>query len=74
MYDNWTFSTPLSWDTFWFSDLNSILYWSETFVIGESAVELAQIKCVPELNVHVEQDVQRSIFGIPLVTKDVKVE
>jgi hypothetical protein len=41
MYDNWTFSTPLHWDTFWFSDLNSILYWSETFVVGRSAVELA---------------------------------
>lgn len=43
MYDNWTFSTPLLWDTFWFSKLNSILYWSEVFTIGESAVELAQI-------------------------------
>ena len=58
MYDNWTFSTPALWDEFWFSDLNSILYWSEVFTIGESAVELAQIQCVPELNVYREQDVQ----------------
>jgi hypothetical protein len=73
MYDNWTFSTPALWDEFWFSDLNSILYWSETFVVGESAVELAQIQCVPELNVYRDQIVEKSLFGIPLKTKN-KIE
>ena len=42
-YDNWRFSTPEIWDEFWFSEDNSILYWSETFVVGQSAVDLAQI-------------------------------
>lgn len=41
MYDNWTFSTSGLWDDFWFSPINNILYWSEDFIIGETAVDLA---------------------------------
>ena len=70
-YDNWSFSNMYLFDDFWFSSNNTILYWSEVFVIGESALDLAQIPCVPELNIYKDTNVTMKIFGIPVIKKDV---
>ena len=40
-YDNWSFTNMYLFDEFWYSLKNTILYWSEVFVIGESALDLA---------------------------------
>lgn len=35
IYSGWTFSNSAEWDDFWFAEENTILYYSQNFIIGQ---------------------------------------
>lgn len=76
MYNSWNFTTSYLWDSitnesYWYSKNTTLLWQSQTYMIGEVAPGLVTLDIQPRRFIHKAQDVIVSFLGIPFVALDI---
>ena len=72
-YNSYVFSDPPSWDKFWFDEQSRMLLYSNTYTLGKQQLELGQIRCQPEKNIHLKRIEKQKVLGFT-VSYDDRIE
>ena len=66
LYNGWNFTSGELWDAFYFGHKTSLLFISDTYIVGVQQLQVATVRMFPSKHIYKDRNVTHSLFGVPL--------